>query len=319
MAKRSPHTASDGAAATARAGSGYVKGALLGLGAATIWASWSTFTRLAVTTRLDAWDIATLRFGLAGLVLTPVVLRRGLALDRLGWTGLAAIIVGGGAPYGLLAAGGLRFAPAGGQSALNPGFVPVFVALIAAVVIGEKFSAVRKLGLSLIIAGALLIVGWHAASSGGARSFGHALGLFAAFLWACFTILMRQAKLDPLHAAALVATGSLVIYLPPYIALCGTHLIHAPLADVAVQALFQGVLVTIVSLLLYGRALAILGTSAGAAFGALVPVLSALIAIPLLGEWPSETDWLGIAAIAGGVYLTSAGEARRSTGQTDHG
>jgi drug/metabolite transporter (DMT)-like permease len=302
-----------------RAGSAYVKGALLGLAAATIWASWSTFTRLAVTTRLDAWDIATLRFGVAGLVLTPVVLRRGLALDRLGWAGLAAIIVGGGAPYGLLAAAGLRLAPAGDQSALNPGFVPLFVALISAVVIGEKFSAVRKLGLSLIFAGALLIVGWHAASSGGSRSFGHALGLAAALLWACFTIIMRQAKLDPLHAAALVATGSLVIYLPIYIALCGARLIASPLADVALQALFQGILVTIVSLLLYGRAIAILGASAGADFGALVPVLSALLAIPLLGEWPSETDWVGIAAIAAGVYLASRGGARRSTGQGNDG
>ena len=110
-----------------------------------------------------------------------------------------------------------------------------------------------------------------------------------------------------------------MIYLPIYIALCGARLIEAPLADVALQALFQGILVTIVSLLLYGRALAILGASACAAFGALVPVLSALLAIPLLGEWPSETDWVGIAAIAAGVYLASRGGARRSTGQGNVG
>ena len=64
---------------------------------------------------------------------------------------------------------------------------------------------------------------------------------------------------------------------------------------------------TIVSLLLYGRALAILGASGGAAFGALVPALSALFAIPFLGEWPSETDWVGIALISAGVYLASGG------------
>ena len=147
VSMRSPPRPDDAGAAAVRAGSGYVKGALFGLATAAIWASWSTFTRLAVLTRLDAWDVATLRFGVAGLVLLPVVLRRGLVLDRLGWGGLAAIVVGGGAPYGLLAAAGLRYAPAGDQSALNPGFVPVFVALIAAVVMGEKFSVVRKLGL----------------------------------------------------------------------------------------------------------------------------------------------------------------------------
>jgi drug/metabolite transporter (DMT)-like permease len=67
------------------------------------------------------------------------------------------------------------------------------------------------------------------------------------------------------------------------------------------------VLVTIVSLLLYSRAVAILGASGGATFGALVPALSALLAIPLLDEWPNETDWAGIALISAGVYLASGG------------
>jgi drug/metabolite transporter (DMT)-like permease len=31
------------------------------------------------------------------------------------------------------------------------------------------------------------------------------------------------------------------------------------------------------------------------------------MAIPLLGEWPSATDWLAIVVISSGVYLTSGG------------
>jgi hypothetical protein len=38
--------------------------------------------------------------------------------------------------------------------------------------------------------------------------------LIAGFLTACFTVIMQQAKPDPIHAAALVSTGSLVIYAP---------------------------------------------------------------------------------------------------------
>jgi drug/metabolite transporter (DMT)-like permease len=188
--------------------------------------------------------------------------------------------------------------------------MPLFVALIAASVLGERLSSARKLGLSLIVAGALIIVSGHAWSAAWSisRTLGDALFLVAAFLSACFTVAMRQAKLDPLHAAALVATGSLVIYLPVYLTFFGTRLAQLPLADFAVQALFQGVVVTIVSLLLYGRAVALLGASGGSAFGALVPALSALFAIPLLGEWPSETDWMGIVLISFGVYLTSGGQ-----------
>jgi drug/metabolite transporter (DMT)-like permease len=285
----------------------YLSGAVFGLAAASIWASWSAITRLAVTTSLDAWDIAALRFGVAGLLLSPVLIQRGFALDRLGWLGLVVIIGGGGAPYALVAASGLHFAPARDQAALNPGCVPLFVALIAAIVLGEKVSTLRKFGLSLILTGALIIIGWHTEAWSNSRAYGHALSLSAAFLWACFTVIMLQASLDSLHAAALVSTGSLVIYLPVYLAINGTRLARIPLADIAIQAMFQGVLVTIVSLLLYGRAIAMLGASGGASFGALVPALSAVIAIPLLGEWPSQADWVGIVLVSAGVYLTSGG------------
>jgi len=100
----------------------YLTGAVFGLTAASIWAGWSAMTRLAVTTNLDAWHIPALRFGVAGLLLSPILIRRGLALDRLGWPGLAGIIIGQGAPYVLIAALGLRFAPAADLGALSAAF-----------------------------------------------------------------------------------------------------------------------------------------------------------------------------------------------------
>jgi drug/metabolite transporter (DMT)-like permease len=75
----------------------YLRGAVFGLAGVSIWAGWSAITRLAIITNLDAWDIPALRFGVAGLLLLPIVIRRGLALDRLGWSGLAGLIVGTGA------------------------------------------------------------------------------------------------------------------------------------------------------------------------------------------------------------------------------
>jgi drug/metabolite transporter (DMT)-like permease len=87
----------------------YIRGALFGFAAVSIWAGWSVMTRLAVTTGLDAWDIPVLRFGVAGLILLPIVIRHGLAFDRLGFSGLAGLIVGTGAPYALVVAMGLGF------------------------------------------------------------------------------------------------------------------------------------------------------------------------------------------------------------------
>jgi drug/metabolite transporter (DMT)-like permease len=264
-------------------------------------------TRLAVTTSLDAWDIPALRFGVAGLLLSPIVMRRGVALDRLGWLGLTGLIVGTGAPYALVVALGLRFAPAYDAGALNPGCMPLFVALIAVIVLREKSARTQKIGLSFILSGALVIIGWHDTAWRISRALGDLLFLVASFLTACYTVIMRQSKLDPIHVAALVSTGSLVIYVPPYFAIHGIHFSDVPLADLTFQVIFQGIVVTIISLVLYGRAVLILGASGGSAFGALVPALSALLAIPLLGEWPTALGWVGVALISAGVCLASGG------------
>ena len=293
----------------------YLKGALFGLAAVSIWAGWSAMTRLAVTTSLDAWDIVALRFGIAGLLLSPILIRHGLALNRLGWLGLAGIIAGNGAPYALVAAEGLRFAPAYDGGALNPGMMPLFVALIAVITQREQLSGARKLGLLLILVGALVMIGWHTETEGTnwnyTRTFGDLLFLLASFLTAVFTVITRQVKLDPIHSVALLSTGSLVIWLPIYLTISPTHLFQTPIVDLVVQAIFQGIVVTIFSLVLYVRSVALLGASDASAFGALVPALTAFLAIPLLGEWPSHMGWGSIALISTGVYLTSGGPLPR--------
>ena len=98
-----------------------------------------------------------------------------------------------------------------------------------------------------------------------------------------------------------------MIWLSVYLATTATHLAQIPVADLTVQAVFQGIVVTIIALILYVRSVAILGASGGAAFGALVPALTAFIAIPLLGEWPSDIGWVAILLISAGVYLASGG------------
>jgi hypothetical protein len=80
---------------------------------------------------------------------------------------------------------------------------------------------------------------------------------------------MRKARLEGLHAAAIAGVGSLVLYLPVYAALAGTALFKAPVFDVALQAIVQGLLTAIVALLLYGRMVSILGATGGAALVAL--------------------------------------------------
>jgi drug/metabolite transporter (DMT)-like permease len=287
--------------------SNFVRGALYGLSAVCIWAAFIVVSRLGVRTSLTPWDVAAIRFGTAGVLLLPYLMKKGLALDRLGWSGVAAISAGCGAPMVLLVNAGLLFAPAAHGGALFPGVMPLMVAVLAAIILKEAFTPQKNVGLVLIVLGALMIVWASGGTLGTRQNIGHVLFLCAGLAWAGYTVAMRRARLDGLHAAAIAAVVSLVCYLPIYAVLSRGSLFEAPFADVALQAVVQGILTAIVALLLYGRMVAILGATAGAAFVALTPATTALLAIPVLGEWPSGVDWIAINVISAGVYLLGGG------------
>jgi len=292
----------------------YLHGALYGLGAVSIWSGWIVVARLGLRTSLTPWDIAALRFGIAGILMLPYVYRMGLAIDRLGWPGLAAIVLGGAGPV-FFANTGLIFAPAAHAGALFPGVMPLMVALLAAVVLREVLTMGKKIGFALILPGVLVIIWNTGGSFGSMQTVGHGLFLCAGLAWAFYTVALRKARLGGLHAAAISAVGSMTLYLPVYVLLPIGTLDTAPWGDVALQGVVQGVLTAIISLLLYGRAVAILGASSGAAFAALCPAMTALLGIPILGEWPSPPDWLAIGLISAGVYLVSGGPMPQMVGQ----
>ena len=294
----------------ARTPTEYLRGALYGLAAVTIWSGWIVVARLGLRTSLTPWDIAALRFGVAGLLLLPYVRAKDLRFERLGWVGLAAIVIGGGAPV-LLANAGLLFAPAAHAGALFPGVMPLAVALLAAAILHEPFTAAKKIGFVLILSGVFGIAWGAGGAVGSGQTIGHVLFLGSAVAWACYTVAMRRARLDGLHAAAIAAVGALVLYMPVYFAVAGTSLAKAPWGDLALQAVVQGLLTAIVSLVFYGRAVSILGASSGAAFAALSPAMTAVMAIPVLGEWPTAIDWIAISGISVGVYVVSGGPLPR--------
>lgn len=285
----------------------YAQGAIYGLIAVCIWGAFIVVSRLGVRTSLTPWDVAAIRFAVAGVLLLPYLAKKGLAFDRLGWSGLAAIVAGCGAPMVLLVNVGLLYAPAAHGGALFPGAMPLMVAVLASIVLNEPFSVRKRIGFVLIAIGAAGIVWGKGGTIGTAQNVGHGLFLLAGLAWASYTVAMRRARLDGLHAAAIGAAGSLALYLPVYIFMAGASVFRAPLFDIGLQAVVQGLLTAIVALLLYGRMVSLLGAMRGAAFVALTPVVTALLAIPVLGEWPEAIDWIAIVPITFGVYAVSGG------------
>jgi drug/metabolite transporter (DMT)-like permease len=183
-------------------------------------------------------------------------------------------------------------------------------------VLGEEFTAAKKLGFALIVPGVLAITLASGGELGSAQNLGHALFLCAGLAWAFYTVALRRARLDGLHAAAISAVGSMLLYLPIYWGLPATSIARAAWFDIGLQAFVQGILTAIISLMFYGKAVSILGASSGAAFAALCPAMTALIAIPVLGEWPQKQDWAAIVLISAGVYIVSGGPLPRRLQRT---
>jgi drug/metabolite transporter (DMT)-like permease len=273
-------------------------GLLWGSLAVCIWAGSFVLMRLGVATTLNPYDITALRFATAALVLVPVVWRQGWALPRLGWGGVALAVTGAGAPYALLVASGLQFAPAGHAAALIPGLTAVFTAIFGYWFLKEPISALACAGTAMILGGTVAIAGI-------AASIGHGLFILGALLWSSYVILLRRTGMGALHAVAIVAVGSAILYLPVYVMILPKAIGSAPPGDIVLQALYQGLLTTVVGLFAFNRAITCLGAARGAALAALIPVSTMALAALILGERPGALELGAAMLISAGVALVT--------------
>src|SRR6218665_1350801 len=124
-------------------------------------AGWSVATRFAMKTELAPADVTFLRFGVAAIFLWPVLLRHGFGFKRIGRLNVCIMLIGAGVPFMMLAATGMRFAPASHVATLMIGMMPIFVALLSALFFHERFSRVQLGGLATVIVGAACL-GGHA-------------------------------------------------------------------------------------------------------------------------------------------------------------
>ncbi|CAN7159400.1 DMT family transporter [Bosea sp. LjRoot90] len=281
-----------------------------GILSAVIWGVQSVISRQSVADGLSAGDVTTLRFLAASLVLLPFALKRlkPFPVGRLGWKKALILTAIVGPSYSLILVGGAHFAPALHSSVISPGLIPVATALLAVLVLGERISPLRVIGLSIIVAG-IVVFSFEAMANTPTREgawIGDLLFVLIAVLWSVFGLLARRWRADAVEVT--MATCLLSLPLLPLLALVQpVNLLQVPLSAVVLQALYQGVIVGAVALFLYTQAVAILGAGRAALFLPLVPVVTALSGAALLGERASALEIAGMAlAILGMVVALKA-------------
>ena len=263
-----------------------------------IYAGQFVLSRWSMQRTLSLWDLAALRFTVAGLVSLPIVIRHRPA-GAVAWRRIALLSIMAGAPYTLIMYTGLTLAPASHGAVIITGGMPVFAALLAWRWLGERQSPSKALGLALIVIG-LTLVGWPQLIAGGSAWLGDALFTVAAVLWALFTVGVRRWRIAPLPATAAVWVLALP-YVPIYAALAGRRVLDAPRGEVVFQALFQGLGVAVAALALYAWAIRVLGDALASLFMPLVPVFAVLLGVVVLGEVPVAVQLVGIASVIVGM------------------
>lgn len=289
-------------------------GAAAALATVLLWAAGLVATRFGVTGSLSFWDVIFLRLALPAVLLMPILLRFARTQSGTSTSGsrpfwVVVMILGAGLPFMLIGSGGMVFAPAAHAGALMPGSMPLFAAFFAVLLLGESFNTQRRLGTLLMLLGAIAVGGWQVVQGDSQTWRGDLMFVCAGAMWACYTIGLKKTGIGAWHAAALVYVASFAVYTPVYLLWLDSRLLTAPLFEIGVQVA-QSVGSGLLSMAAYSFAVRLLGAAPAAAFGALTPAITALLAIPLLGEWPETVTWIGIGAVSLGVALANGAFSR---------
>lgn len=285
----------------------FTKGIVVGLLAASIGALYTVFARWGISRGLSSPDLTVLRFGVAGLLTLPVLvvaIRRDTQQFTERWKVWLGVSLLAGTPFGLLMFGALQFAPASHAAVFPFTAMSVMGMVLGAVVLGDRMTLRRLVGISIVLTGLVLVSGLDSASLTMRAAVGDAMFLLAGTLWAGFGILLRKHRLEPLLATAVISFSALCTYVPAYFYFtAGVGLTAAEPEVFWIEVLVQGVIAGAGTLYTYSKMVSLLGPSRAAVFPALAPGLAALMAWPVLGHVPAIFETLGLLIVMTGLIL----------------
>ncbi len=306
-------------------------GAVAAVVTVAIWTGFIIIGRASAGRTLLPFDIALLRILGASAVLLPWGLwltrgRRGSHETSLG--GLSplplrvTVVCGlvGGPLYAVLCYAGFFYAPAAHASVLMPGSLPLWTALLAAVVLRDPITPARALGLACIVVGDGVVGGASLlqAFNGGSVWKGDVIFMSAAFCWSVYSVLARKFGLEAVRATIAITAFAFCTYVPLFALLTAsgvlpTHLASAPWGEIAFQALFQGVGSVVISGITFVQMVRAFGPVKSTMITALVPGLSALGAVLLLGEPLGWNLLAGLALVTAGILFGVRATRQKTT------
>lgn len=288
----------------------FFSGALCVACAAVLWGTAGTAQTFLDAGELSPLWVAALRlFFAASLFLPLLTYREGCRALSIPKDGSLRLILACGvamAAYNLLFFAAMRAAGVAVGTAIVIGSAPVWATAIECMRGGARPAPGRLFGLSIAIAGGVLM------ATAGREDFSvslSALGvcLSAGLAYASFTVMTKElvGSLSPIRATALSFT--LAMFLAFAVAFAASPLPVLTLKGIGVT-LYLGLLTTGAAYLLFSSGLRHLKASTGVALSLLEPVTAFLLAVTVAGEAVTFSAVVALILLLGGLFLVLRNE-----------
>lgn len=278
-------------------------GYLFGLGAVLIWSGFILVSRLGGLSELNHYDVIALRYGTCAVIVLPIWwFRFRFNLFQAKYL-LAALI--GGLGYALTTFYGFELAPASHGALLLPGSMPLFIFILAVMVGQVQWSLQKVMGVMVITLGiaALFYEQLTQAQLDASVLKGDGLFLLGAVCWGIFSVMIKHWDISPWQATISVAILSAIMYLPIYGLFAPKNISFDVLPAVITQMFYQGFMATIVQLLLFVRAVELIGAANMGSIMAFVPLIAGVAALFVFSEPVTASLISGLILVAFGSWL----------------
>lgn len=263
-----------------------------------IWAGWIILSRAGVQSSLTPEDITFLRFGTGAFVTLPFA----LTYDWRKLTLWKAVVVslGCGFPYTMFSFYGLQIIKAANAGVIVNGLLPVFGAILAFLVLGESTTRKRVIAIAIILAANLTMMGNPGHFAG--RWFGWLMLLCASLVFSSYMFLGKRWGYTVKDVLAFLPLINILIFIPIWL-VSDSGIPETTFAAILTQSLYQGVLVSVITLMLTFYAIQHIGAMSLSIFFSFVPFVTAIMAWVLLGETLSLHEIMAIVLCSVGLLI----------------
>jgi len=264
--------------------------------------------KLAVA-RMPVFLLSGLRFAVASIILIVLVALVQRPLPRLARRDLAVLALqsfAGIFAFNALLLHGLAFTSAA-EGGIVTSTTPAVAAMLAVIVLGERWSPARTAGVALVVIGilALNIMGEQFGARGARPLLGNLLIFGAVVGEAVFVVCSRVAaqRLPPLVVATAITALGFAMFLPAAVLeMRALPLSRLTPMDWTIVA-YYGVLVTVVAFLLWARGVARVPASTASVFTGVLPVSALACSHLMLGERITAWHLFAAALVAAGIVM----------------